>query len=103
MQALEQRAAAGDGHASLALDAFATAVRTAIGGYAALLGGIDLLVFTGGIGEHSAEMRKRICDGLSFLGLDEGDAAGKVRALHTEEEKQIARHCRALQHAGEGS
>ena len=96
MQVLEQRAAAGDAHASLALDAFATAVRKTIGGYAALLGGIDLLVFTGGIGEHSAEIRKRVCEGLSFLGLHEGDAPGKVRALHTEEEKQIARHCRAL-------
>ncbi|MDR6390266.1 acetate/propionate family kinase [Paraburkholderia phenoliruptrix] len=96
MQALEQRAAAGDEHASLALDAFATAVRKTIGGYAALLGGIDLLMFTGGIGEHSAEIRKRICEGLDFLGLREGDASGKVRALHTQEEKQIARHCRAL-------
>jgi acetate kinase len=93
---LEQRAAAGDANASLALDAFATAVRKTIGGYAALLGGIDLLVFTGGIGEHSAEIRKRICEGLGFLGLREGDASGKLRAVHTEEEKQIARHCRAL-------
>jgi len=96
MQALEQRAAAGDANASLALDAFAAAVRKTIGGYAALLGGIDLLVFTGGIGEHSAEIRKRICEGLGFLDLCEGDASGKVRAVHTEEEKQIARHCRAL-------
>ena len=96
MQALEQRAAAGDANASLALDAFATAVRKTIGGYAALLGSIDLLVFTGGIGEHSAEIRKRICEGLGFLDLCEGDASGKVRAVHTEEEKQIARHCRAL-------
>ncbi|WP_144142083.1 acetate/propionate family kinase [Paraburkholderia sp. BCC1884] len=96
MQALEKRAAAGDANASLALDAFATAVRKTVGGYAALLGGIDLLVFTGGIGEHSEEMRKRVCEGLAFMGLVEGDPAGKVKAIHTEEEKQIARHCRAL-------
>ncbi|MFM0172964.1 acetate/propionate family kinase [Paraburkholderia sediminicola] len=96
MQALEKRAAAADANASLALDAFATAVRKTIGGYAALLGGIDLLVFTGGIGEHSQEIRKRVCDGLAFMGLTENDPAGKVRAIHTEEEKQIARHCRAL-------
>jgi len=96
MQALERRAAAGDPNASLALDAFATAVRKTIGGYAALLGGIDLLVFTGGIGEHSQEIRRRVCDGLAFMGLTENDPAGKVRAIHTEEEKQIARHCRAL-------
>lgn len=96
MQALEKRAAAGDTNASLALDAFATAVRKTIGGYAALLGGIDLLVFTGGIGEHSQEIRRRVCEGLAFMGLTEGDPAGKVRAIHTEEEKQIARHCRTL-------
>ncbi|MBU7438265.1 acetate/propionate family kinase [Paraburkholderia fungorum] len=100
MQALEKRAAAGDANASLALEAFATAVRKTIGAYAALLGGIDLLVFTGGIGEHSAEIRRRVCDGLAFMGLVEGDPAGKVRAIHTEEEKQIARHCRALLQAG---
>ncbi|TDY21779.1 acetate kinase [Paraburkholderia sp. BL6665CI2N2] len=98
MQALERRAAAGDANASLALDAFATAVRKTIGGYAALLGGIDLLVFTGGIGEHSQEIRKRVCDGLAFMGLTESDPASKVRAIHTEEEKQIARHCRMLLH-----
>ncbi|SEF07243.1 acetate kinase [Burkholderia sp. WP9] len=96
MQALEKRAAAGDANASLAIDAFATAVRKTIGGYAALLGGIDLLVFTGGIGEHSEAIRTRVCDGLAFMGLTEGDPAGKVQAIHTEEEKQIARHCRAL-------
>jgi acetate kinase len=101
MQALQKRAAAGDPHASLALDAFATAVRKTIGGYAALLGGIDLLVFTGGIGEHSAEVRRRVCDGLAFLGLVENDPAGKVTVLHTEEEKQIARHFRELLQAGE--
>ncbi|WP_233805506.1 acetate/propionate family kinase [Paraburkholderia sp. HP33-1] len=103
MQALEKRVAAGDALASLALDAFATAVRKTIGAYAALLGGIDLLVFTGGIGEHSTEVRRRVCEGLAFAGLVEHDPAGKVRVLHTEEEKQIARHCRALlQQAGVG-
>ena len=96
MQALEKRATAGDANALLALDAFATAVRKTIGAYAALLGGIDLLVLTGGIGEHSAEIRRRVCDGLAFMGLTENDPAGKVRVIHTEEEKQIARHCRAL-------
>lgn len=102
MQALERRAAAGDANASLALDVFATAVRKTIGGYAALLGGIDLLVFTGGIGEHSETIRRRVCDGLVFMGLTEGDPAGKVRAIHTEEEKQIARHCRELLQADGG-
>jgi acetate kinase len=106
MQALEKRAAAGDANASLALDVFASAVRKTIGGYAALLGGIDLLVFTGGIGEHSATIRRRVCEGLAFMGLTESDSAddpaSKVKALHTEEEKQIARHCRALLRGGAG-
>jgi acetate kinase len=110
MQALEKRAAAGDANAELALDVFASTVRKTIGGYAALLGGIDLLVFTGGIGERSATIRRRVCEGLAFMGLTESDQAGntandpaaKVRALHTEEEKQIARHCRALLRAEAG-
>lgn len=94
MQVLEKRAAGGDEGALLALEVFAIAVRKMIGGYAALLGGIDLLVFTGGIGEHSVGIRTRVCEGLEFLGLSEGDSAGRVRVIHTEEERQIARHCR---------
>jgi acetate kinase len=96
MQALEKRSAAGDQDAELAIDAFATGVRKYVGAYAALLGGIDLLVFAGGIGEHSAEVRRRVCMGLEFMGLKADDPAGKVRVLHTEEERQIARHCRTL-------
>jgi acetate kinase len=96
MQALEKRSAAGDEDAELAVEVFATAVRKYVGAYAALLGGIDLLVFAGGIGEHSAEVRRRVCNGLEFLGLNADDPAGRVRVLHTEEERQIARHCRTL-------
>ena len=96
MQALEKRSAAGDADAELAIDVFATAVRKYVGAYAALLGGIDLLVFAGGIGEHSAEVRRRVCAGLEFLGLKADGPAGKVRVVHTEEERQIARHCRTL-------
>ena len=73
---------AGEPNASLALDALPTAVRKTIGGYAALLGGIDLLVFTGGIGEHSGEIRRRVCDGLAFMGLTESDPAGKGGDSH---------------------
>jgi acetate kinase len=102
MEALEKRSAAGDQDAELAIDAFATAVRKYVGAYAALLGEIDLLVFAGGIGEHSAEVRRRVCSGLEFMGLREDDPAGKVRVLHTEEELQIARHCRALLEQGAG-
>ena len=53
VKALEERARSGDSKASLALNVFAISVRKTIGAYMALLGGVDLLVFTGGIGEHS--------------------------------------------------
>jgi acetate kinase len=99
MQALLAREAANDPTAALAIDAFCTAIRKTIGAYAALLGGLDLLVFTGGIGQHSAPIRDRICRNLGFLGLaSEGTDANsrKVLALPSQEELQIARHVRVL-------
>ncbi len=99
MQALLQKESEGDAGAKLAVDAFCTAVRKAIGAYAALLGGVELLVFTGGIGEHSDAIRHRVCDGLGFLGikLDPGEQAKPtVRILPSGEEPQIALHCRKL-------
>jgi acetate kinase len=93
MRLLEACAAKDDPKAQLALDVFAHAVRKMIGAYAAELGGLDLLVFTGGIGEHDLQMRNRICQGLEFLGITSGDPAqcAKVRAITSEEELQIAR------------
>ena len=88
MQALLKREDAG---AKLAVEAFAVGVRKFIGAYAALLGGIDLLVFTGGIGQHSEAVRGMICEGLDFLGL-----SGKIKVLETQEELQMARICRGL-------
>jgi acetate kinase len=99
MQALLARCAAGDEHAALAVDAFTTAARKQIGAYAALMGGIDLLVFTGGIGEHSAEIRRRIVSGLEFLGIGPTVPGPGVVIVPTEEERQMARHCRALMRA----
>ncbi|MGI4830773.1 MAG: acetate/propionate family kinase [Janthinobacterium lividum] len=97
MQILLQRAAAGDAAASLAVDVFITAVRKAIGAYAALMGGLDLLVFTGGIGEHSEIVRNSISENLGFLGLQaDGSGTAKMLNLPAEEEIQIARHCRRL-------
>lgn len=99
MQALLQKESEGDAGAKLAVDAFCTAVRKAIGAYAALLGGVELLVFTGGIGEHSDAVRHRVCEGLGFLGirLDPGEQAKPtVRVLPSGEEPQIALHCRKL-------
>ncbi len=79
-----------EGHpgARLAVDIFTYRVRKYIGGYAAVLGGLDALVFTGGIGENSPTLRKEICSGLDFLGisLDEtanSTAIAREAALHT--------------------
>jgi len=94
MQALLAREAAGEPTATLAIDAFCTAIRKTIGAYAALLGGLDLLVFTGGIGQRSQVIRERICQNLGFLGLAANSS--KVLALPAEEELQIARHTRVL-------
>ena len=97
MQALLKRAAGGDDAAELAVNAFCTAAAKTVGAYAALLGGLDLMVFTGGIGEHSAEVRSRVCAKLGFLGIDpQAGDTGHVAILATGEDAQIARHCRRL-------
>jgi acetate kinase len=92
VKALEQRARSNDSRAVLALDVFAVSVRKTIGAYIALLGGVDLLVFTGGIGEHSNYIRSAAADGLEFLGL----TRDKIQIVPTQEEQQIARHCRTM-------
>ncbi|MFN3936305.1 MAG: acetate/propionate family kinase [Gemmobacter sp.] len=111
MRDVEERAAGGDPAAQLAIEIYAYRARKYIGAYAAAMGGIDALVFTGGIGENSASMRRRICDGLEFMGVtldhdrnqrvDLADHAapelqvwgGRVRVIVTEtaEQLQIAR------------
>jgi acetate kinase len=96
MQALSKRAQSGDAAAELAIDAFCHSVRKFIGAYAALLGGIDLLVFSGGIGENSADVRRRICAPLAFLGIELDAPNGKVRIVPTEEERQMSRITRGL-------
>ncbi len=69
MRRIEAAAAEGDADAQLAVNVFAYRARKYIGAYAAAMGGCDVLAFTGGIGENSASMRRRICDRLEFLGL----------------------------------
>jgi acetate kinase len=92
VKTLQERAARNDAKACLALDIFAVSIRKTIGSYIALLGGVDLLVFTGGIGEHSERIRSAATNGLESLGL----SADKIQVVATEEERQIARHCRVL-------
>ncbi|MFP1645486.1 acetate/propionate family kinase [Pontitalea aquivivens] len=115
MRDVEHRAAEGDHAAQLAIEIYAYRARKYIGAYAAAMGGLDALVFTGGVGENSASMRRRICDGLEFMGvtLDHdrnqhvglADRAapelqawgGRVRVIVTEtaEQLQIARETAA--------
>jgi acetate kinase len=92
VQTLEERLRRNDPRAALALNVFAVSVRKGIGAYIALLGGVDLLVFTGGIGEHSAHIRSLASDDLKVLGL----SADKIQIVPTQEERQIARHCRTM-------
>jgi acetate kinase len=92
VKTLEERSRSGDSKASLALEVFAVSIQKTIGAYMALLGGVDLLVFTGGIGEHSQHVRSAATNGLEVLGL----TADKIQIVPAQEEKQIARHCREM-------
>ena len=101
-------ARATDPKAEEAIGVFCYQARKFIGGYAAALGGLDALAFTGGIGEQSSEVRARICEGLGFLGIEIDErsnrenaetisAAGsrvRVRTIKANEEAMIARHTR---------
>lgn len=94
-----------DPRAGEAIALFCYQAKKWIGGYAAALAGLDTLVFAGGIGENSPEVRARICDGLEFLGIEldrERNHRGAsviskdggrviVRVIHTDEEIQIAK------------
>lgn len=71
---IERRAAAGDVDAALALSIYLHRIRKYIGAYAAALGGVDVIVFTGGVGEHSALVRRRSVETLRFLGAIIDDA-----------------------------
>src|SRR5579862_5895601 len=91
--------------AAEAVELFCYQARRWIGSFAAVLGGIETLVFAGGIGENSAEVRARICAGLGFLGIEIDGAMNAVhapvistdasqatvRVIHTDEELMIAK------------
>ena len=97
-------AEATDPRAADALDLFCYRIRQAIGAFAATLGGVDAIVFSGGIGENAAAIRARACDGLAFLGIaldTDLNLAGapvisdptsrvQVRVIPTDEEAVIA-------------
>ncbi|MBZ5493880.1 MAG: acetate/propionate family kinase [Acidobacteriia bacterium] len=99
-----------DSAARMAVQMFAYQVRKFIGAYAAVLNGLDTLVFTGGIGERAAEIRIKICFGLEYLGVALDTQANArnaevisppnsqcaVRVVQTDEDLMIARHTRAV-------
>ena len=107
MRDIEEKAAGGDERCALAIEVFATAVRDYLGSYVVELGGLDVVSFTGGIGEHSTVVRGQVLRDLEFLGVEldadknqqtrgEGalHAAGsrvRLYALRTDEELIVAR------------
>jgi acetate kinase len=96
MRALLDALDDGDANAALAVDAFCASVRKHVGALTAVLGGLDTLVFTGGIGEHAPRIRRRVCEGLEHLGV-EGDAGSvQVRVVATDENLVIAGHAARL-------
>ncbi len=108
---IEQAASRGEPRAVLTIHAFCYRVRKYIGAYIAALGGLDALVFTGGIGEGSAWVRSLVCQGLSYMGIETDDmlnrtvaskpqhvtevspehSRAKVLVINTDEERMIAR------------
>jgi len=100
---------AGNERAKLAFDLYTHGLRTAIGGMAAVLEGLDILVFTAGVGENSPEVRAATCKGLDFLGITIGrnlnkeplldadisspDSRVKVLVIRAEEDWAIAKEC----------
>ncbi len=106
-----------DVRAGEAVALFCYEIKKRIGAFVAALGGLDTLVFADGIGENNAEVRKRVCDGLEFLGLlidpkrneisaDIISAKASrmtVRVIPTDEERMIARAAAwLLSHLGKG-
>ena len=103
-------AAASNRDARLAIEMFCYSVRKQVAAMIAVLGGVDMLVFTGGIGENDAQVRAEICDGLSWIGvsldasrnrtasnpLSDGASRCQVLVLASQEDEQIARHAWAL-------
>jgi acetate kinase len=113
LRELTAAAAAGDDRARLAIDVMLHRLATSIGSMAVATGGLDALVFTGGIGEHSATVRRATAERLGFLGVALGPAneadpppvdadvsapGAPVRTLviHAREDLQMAREARAL-------
>ncbi|MGG7177801.1 acetate/propionate family kinase [Clostridium paraputrificum] len=88
---IEAAAAEGNERAQLALDIYHYKIRTQIGAYAAAMGGVDVIVFTAGVGENGPETREACLEGLEFLGVkiekEKNNVRGKVREISTDDSK----------------
>jgi acetate kinase len=116
LRKIEQAAALGNERAQLAIDVFVHRVRATIGSAAVTLGGVDALVFAGGIGENSPALRQAICRGLQCLGLaldphanlNQGpdfdvatpDSQPRILLIHAREDLMIAKETRRLLNKG---
>ena len=89
MRSIEAAAKAGDARATQALDAFCYRARKFLGAYAAAMGGLDVVSFTGGIGENSAMVRAGICQSLDFLGIHLDAASNEGLRLRTDDPHAI--------------
>jgi acetate kinase len=107
MREVLARAGHGDPAARLALDVYLHRLVEKIGGCVAVIGGLDALVFTGGVGEHDPQLREHVADRLSWLGvrIDPGadgeeitgpGATVRVFDIHAREDLQIAREVAGL-------
>ena len=104
---------AGNEEAALAYDMYAYRIKKYIGAYAAVLNGLDAIVFTAGIGENDATMRELVCRNMQYLGIkldseknkvrngslreiNESGAPVKILVVPTNEELEIVKQCYAL-------
>jgi acetate kinase len=119
MKAVREAAGGGNARARLAIEIFTRSVKKAVGGFMALMGGVDAVVFAGGIGEHDARSRAEILSGLESFGISinserneaKGDAVRRVSASDSEtavllvpakEDWMIAVHVERMMRAGVG-
>jgi acetate kinase len=114
MQKIQEAKSKGSERAQLAFDMFARSVSKGIAAMAAAMGGTDAIVFTGGIGEHSTELRSLVCRQLEFMGVnldeklnhdcnDDGllsipESKISVLKISAREEFQIFKECMTLLH-----
>ena len=120
MREIIDQAGKGNDRAKLAIDTFCYRIKKYIGAYAAVLGSVDAIVFTGGIGENASLIRERSCEGLEHLGIaidaakneaamgniaeiQKDDAPVRFSRYGTDEEREIAQTDRSCHREGKVS